>query len=350
MIKVINMINQYLNNNHFYHFQSQHNGNETNQINNVCNNCGKIGHSFYQCKLPIISYGIILFKKGTVNANSNSDAEKKDYEFLMIRRKDSFGYIDLIRGKYSPYHIEQVQGIINEMSLSEKEKILNHDFKYLWTSMWGSTCNSQYKNEEIHSAKKFEVLKNGFFITPSGNENDLDSLSFSDKSHKERNYVWSNEESIKGEKEKEKEKGRFITLKDFVNESTSEWKETEWEFPKGRRNQKEKDLECALREFEEETGISKQHICIIENILPFEETFIGTNYKSYKHKYFLAFIKEQDDLNNQPFVHFQPSEVSKMEWKTLDQCLESIRPYHLEKKQLIQNVYKVLKEYRLFII
>ena len=348
----MNIITQYLNNNHFYHFQSQHNGNETNQINNVCNNCGKIGHSFYQCKLPIISYGIILFKKGTVNANSNSDAEKKDYEFLMIRRKDSFGYIDLIRGKYSPYHIEQVQGIINEMSLSEKEKILNNDFKYLWSTMWGSISNSQYKNEEVYSAKKFEILKNGFYITPS--ENDFDSFSFPDNllkgSHEESRGFATEKNYVPSECEGEKQKGRFITLKDFVNESTSKWKETEWEFPKGRRNQKEKDLECALREFEEETGISKQHICIVENILPFEETFIGTNYKSYKHKYFLAFIKEQDDLNNQPFVHFQPSEVSKMEWKTLDQCLESIRPYHLEKKQLIQNVYKVLKEYRLFII
>ena len=27
-----------------------------------CSNCGKIGHLFYQCKLPITSYGIILFR------------------------------------------------------------------------------------------------------------------------------------------------------------------------------------------------------------------------------------------------------------------------------------------------
>lgn len=316
----MNNISQYLNNQSFYHY---HNGNENNQTNsNVCNNCGKPGHSFYQCKLPIISYGIILFK----NKDTIKTSKEKDYEFLMIRRKDSFGYIDLVRGKYSPYNIEQVQGIISEMSLLEKEKILNNDFKYLWNTMWGSTINSQYKNEEVHSAKKFEILKKGFFI------NEDESSDY------------------ESEGRKEKEKGKFITLADFVKESTTEWSETEWEFPKGRRNQKEKDLECALREFEEETGISKEYICIVENVLPFEETFIGTNYKSYKHKYFLAFIKEQDDLNNQPFIHFQPSEVSKMEWKTLDQCLESMRPYHLEKKQLIQNVYKVLKEYRLFII
>ena len=47
----------------------------------------------------------------------------------------------------------------------------------------------------------------------------------------------------------------LITLKDLIDKSTTRWEETEWEFPKGRRNFKEKDLECALREFEEETGI-----------------------------------------------------------------------------------------------
>jgi len=272
--------------------------------NNVCNNCGKQGHIFYQCKLPIISNGIILFK------NYKSEFIKNDYKFLMIRRKDSFGYIDLIRGKYSPFHLEQVQGIINEMSDLEKERILTMTFKELWTAMWGDTLNVQYKSEENNSAKKFEILKNGILI---------------------------------------QETGEMVTLIDLVKNSTTNWNETEWEFPKGRRNFKEKDLECALREFEEETGISKDHIYIIENLLPFEETFIGTNYKSYKHKYSLAFINEENDLNNQPFINFQPSEVSKMEWKTIDECVSSIRPYNLEKKNIIQNVYKVLQEYKLYL-
>ena len=300
--------NNHTNNNHNNHNNYNHtfsNQNSGQQITNqTCNNCGKLGHTFYQCKLPIISYGIILFKKVLIE-------DAADYQFLMIRRKDSFGYIDLIRGKYSPNNIEQVQGIVNEMSELEKDKILHFEFRELWKMMWGDTANSQYKNEEIHSAKKFETIKNGV-VHP--------------------------------------ETGIIVTLEDLVKQSTTGWKETEWEFPKGRRNNKEKDLECALREFEEETGISQNSVFIVENVLPFEETFIGTNYKSYKHKYFLAYIQEKDDLNNQPFVHFQPSEVSKMEWKTLEQCLESIRPYHLEKKQLIQNVYKVLKEYRLFIL
>jgi hypothetical protein len=78
--------------------------------------------------------------------------------------------------------------------------------------------------------------------------------------------------------------------------------------------------------------------------LPFEEIFIGSNHKSYKHKYFLAYIDESEDL----LSNFQVTEVSKLEWKTIDECLQSIRPYNLEKKKLISNIYKVLQEYRLY--
>jgi 8-oxo-dGTP pyrophosphatase MutT (NUDIX family) len=104
-------------------------------------------------------------------------------------------------------------------------------------------------------------------------------------------------------------------------------------------------LDCALREFEEETGISRRHIHVIKNVLPYEEMFLGSNHKSYKHKYFLGYITNEESVSLQ---HYQQSEVSKIEWKTLDECLASIRPYNLEKKQLISNINKVLQEYRIY--
>jgi len=263
-----------------------------NKNTNTCNNCGKQGHSFHQCKLPITSYGVIVFRSSGTGV-----------QFLMIRRKDSFGYIDFIRGKYSPYNIYQIQNIVNEMSISEKERILTEPFDALWKQMWGDVLNNQYKNEEQISCKKMELIRTGVIVN-----------------------------------------NELITLKDLIDKSTTRWEETEWEFPKGRRNFKEKDLECALREFEEETGILSSKINIVENVLPFEEIFIGTNHKSYKHKYFLSYMNETDEyLNN-----FQVTEVSKIEWKSLEQCLEAIRPYNLEKKELIININKVLQEYRLY--
>jgi 8-oxo-dGTP pyrophosphatase MutT (NUDIX family) len=262
--------------------------------NNICNNCGKQGHLFHQCKLPITSYGIIAFRYITNTP-----------EYLMIRRKDSFGYIDFVRGKYTPQNIEQVQNIFNEMSVSERQQILNNDFAYLWKEMWGEANNgTQFKSEEIISQKKFDLLKNGIIL----------------------------------------ENGEKITIVDIVNKCTTNWQETEWEFPKGRRNYQEKEIDCALREFEEETGIPINNLKVIENLLPFEEIFIGSNNKSYKHKYYIAFINKLIEPNN----NYQITEVSKLEWKTLELCLESIRPYHLEKRQLITNVDKMLQEYRVF--
>jgi 8-oxo-dGTP pyrophosphatase MutT (NUDIX family) len=263
---------------------------------NMCNNCGKHGHAFHQCKLPITSYGIILFR--------SSD---RGIEYLMIRRKDSYGYIDLIRGKYSSYNIEQIQKSVDEMSINEKERLKTESFSNLWKLMWGDNNLNQYKGEELASSKKFEIIMNGI---QSNNQNDFEK----------------------------------ITLLDIINNSKTEWIETEWEFPKGRRNFQEKDMECALREFEEETGYSSKNIKIVENLLPFEEIFIGSNHKSYKHKYFLAYMNDNIDI----LQNFQKTEVSKIEWKTIDECLESIRPYNLEKKKLITNINKLLQEYRLY--
>ncbi len=266
----------------------------------LCNNCGKQGHSFHQCKLPITSYGIILCRPSN-----------KGVQFLMIRRKDSFGYIDFIRGKYSPYNIEQLQHTINEMSVIEKKQIINEPFNKLWAMMWGNTSSeNQFRSEESISVKKFELITNGVYIN-----------------------------NVK------------YTLRDLVEKSDTAWTETEWEFPKGRRNPQERDLDCGLREFEEETGYSQNNIAIVENILPFEEIFIGSNHKSYKHKYFLAYMseyknQEKDDMVN--LQKYQKSEVSKLEWKTFDECLKSIRPYNLEKKKIITNINNLLQQYKLY--
>ena len=265
----------------------------------LCNNCGKQGHSFHQCKLPITSYGIILCRPSS-----------KGFQFLMIRRKDSFGYIDFIRGKYSPYNIEQLQHTINEMSVHEKQQIITEQFSTLWTNMWGNTSESQFRSEEAISIKKFDLITHGVYV------NDVK-----------------------------------YTLRDLVEKSNTAWTETEWEFPKGRRNPQERDLDCGLREFEEETGYSQDRVFIVENILPFEEIFIGSNHKSYKHKYFLAYMNEcknqdKDDVVN--LQKYQKTEVSKLAWKTYDECLKSIRPYNLEKKKIITNINHLLQQYKLY--
>ncbi len=261
-------------------------------VTTTCSNCGKIGHLFYQCKLPITSYGIILFRQNYT-----------DIEYLMIRRKDSFGYIDFIRGKYSLNNIFQIQKCIDEMSLQEKQRIVTLSFEQLWSELWGDNSVPLYRSEESSSSKKFESLKAGIMIG-----------------------------------------GQEISLQELVDKSTTTWNDQEWEFPKGRRNYKENDMECALREFEEETGMKRTDIQIVENIIPYEEYFIGSNFKSYKHKFYLA----HTDVTTMDMTKFQKTEVSKMQWMSLDTCLQHIRPYNLEKKTILSNINKMLKMYSFY--
>ena len=139
-------------------------------------------------------------------------------------------------------------------------------------------------------------------------------------------------------------KNDFYNLDSLIKECSYEWDEPEWGFPKGRRNYQEKDLSCALREFEEETGYCKLNLNIIQNLVPFEEIFTGSNYKSYKHKYFLANIKN----NIKPSFSFQTTEVSKIKWFSFNDCLKIIRPYNLEKIEIINRVNKLLNKYTLY--
>ena len=90
-----------------------------------------------------------------------------------------------------------------------------------------------------------------------------------------------------------------------------------------------------------ETGLNDSDIKIIKNILPYDEIFMGSNYKSYKHKYYLALINNKNvDLTN-----YQKSEVSNIKLATLEECIDLIRPYNLEKIEIIKKIDKMLNNY-----
>ena len=124
-----------------------------NKTINICNNCGKQGHSFHHCKLPITSIGLIVFHK--VNDS---------IKYLMIRRKDSLGYVDFMRGKYNLNNKTHLLNILNEMTNEEKYNILNKDFNSLWNTLWGDYVNNQYKNEKNSAYDKLRILKSGIII------------------------------------------------------------------------------------------------------------------------------------------------------------------------------------------
>lgn len=92
--------------------------------------------------------------------------------------------------------------------------------------------------------------------------------------------------------------------------------ETEWGFPKGRRNINETDLTCAIREFNEETSIPVKHIRIAKNINPIDEVFSGSNKVRYKHVYFIACYTNERHYKRtyNPNNKMQVREIKNAEW------------------------------------
>lgn len=241
-------------------------------------------------KQPITSVGIIPF---TINKHT------REVKYLMIQRKHSVGFVDFVRGKYVLHNKVQILSLLAVMTEAEHLRLVAEDFGSLWREMLGG-------NEDVVAREKLEHLRKGVMT----------------------NY-------------------NFYTLGDCIKEiSTTKWSQNDWGFPKGRKNFNESDLTCATREFVEETGVSDTLLSVITNIVPYEEIFTGSNFKSYKHKYYLGYIENGEQAVN--LAGFQKEEVGNMEWKTLSDALGSIRDYHVERKELLRNVDMVIRNLKLF--
>jgi len=269
--------------------------------NIFCGNCGKGGHTYRKCKFPITSCGIILYK------NNNLFKEKRDlngeilnnherYYFLLIRRKDTLGYVEFLRGKYDETSEEYLVKIFHTMTKGEIEKIRTKSFTQLWNDLWSHMNYKQYQTEFENSKLKFLNLRNNV----------------------------------------------YLNMEEIIKKSQTEFEEKEWGFPKGRRNIKETDYDCAGREFQEETGFKSEEYNILKNIKPVEEIFYGSNDIRYKHIYYIAECLSDKVLRVDPDNKFQVTEIGGIDWFTLNDSINKIRPYNKEKKDVLKKVHKLL--------
>lgn len=257
----------------------------THKESKLCINCNKYGHTCKHCHQPITSFGIINLKK----------IDGKLY-YLMICRKDTFNYVEFLRGRYETNDVEYLGSLLEGMTISERNLIVNNDFDFLWNKLWIKKSQERFNKEYYSSKKKFNFLKKNSYL------HDL-NLKVS--------FIWS---------------------------------EPEWGFPKGRRNLGESDRNCAVREFEEETGIKNGSYIILNDIRPVKEIFYGTNSNKYKHVYYVAVSKEDIVTSIDPNNFLQVSEISSIQWFTFEDCLRKIRHYNKEKIKMFTELNNFLKK------
>ena len=261
-----------------------------------CTNCGKIGHNYKNCKNPIISYGIMLFKY-----------ELNEFKLLLVQRKDSIAYIEFIRGKYSITNTGKLFNILENITKTELSNILNYEFDYLWNTLWSSNIDStslkKFEKEYSSSLKKFNFIKS---------------------------------------------KSNEINIYDILSVLHINYNETEWGIPKGRRNLDELDIEVANREFQEETNLTENDYILIPSLSPIRERFFGTNKLKYDHIYYIAIAKKNIEPRiNQNNIN-QIIEIKNIKWLNRENAIKCIRKYETEKKKIINIGFSIinrLKEY-----
>jgi 8-oxo-dGTP pyrophosphatase MutT (NUDIX family) len=278
----------------------------------TCTNCGILGHHFRTCTAPISSYGIIAFQvtrdwnqAECLSSNIlNSHIIPRDFvKFLLIQRRNSIGFIEIIRAKYKPYEvnyiIEQIEGTTRE----ERTMLLTMSFQELWKEIWGKDSeNKHYRNDYFQAKQKFEQITTGYYV-----------------------------------------QSKLITLKGLIESTPLLWTTPEWGFPKGRRNILESDQNCAVREFCEESGLTLKDFSILQGIEPIREIFYGNNNIHYQHTYYLACVQNPINVILQQQNESMIQEVGNIGWFSMEEALQRIRITNVEKRDILNRVGSILR-------
>lgn len=259
----------------------------------ACLNCGQYTHLAKNCYLPTNSYGAICYKK--IN---------NEIKYLLVKRKHSFNFIGFMKGSYNIYNVDNMIKMFSYMTQLEKYYIKTLDFNDLWSYTW--------KNY-VFDKNNFQKLKKNIYSK----------------------YL----QLIKGVNIIYNDKLQLINLDFILNNCSYLYNDTEWGFPKGKKNNNmfENDIQCALRELYEETKIDINNINIISE-KPINENFYGTDNKKYCCKYFLIELNENNNFILDVNDDLQISEISEICFLNKDEIIQKFRHYEFTHKQIIIKI------------
>jgi len=204
------------------------------------------------------SYGIILY----TNIND------KKY-FLIYQRRDSNSFINLLRNSHKLLD-DDIDILFNKLSSDEKNRLKTYSFQELWDDLFVNKQCWIYEKEKEKACNNFNLLKSkGFF------DKHLDNGISQD---------------------------------------------LEWAFPKGRIKSDESYIECAFREFNEETSF---------NLDKKDVLFIGKYYNMRIHNraarlYLCKSFKKHDIdyfyTKNMIRKKYISEETNDLKWITIDEA------------------------------
>ena len=243
---------------------------------------------FNRERRAITSYGLIVFTTDTHGV----------IRYLLMKRRDSISYIEFLKN-----HIKENEMVkyISLMTLQEKERCIkafeSGSMRDIWDDLWINHSCKTYKEE-------YEQCNSAFM---------------------------SNME-------------KFI---DVFRDSEIGLLENDYGFPKGRRFRNEMQVDCALREFKEETNMDTSVLRVFKT-KTYDETYIGTDNKLYKTVFYIAYctspleirIRSSESKIRKTFISDETDELS---WDTLEIAINKLNK---RKSDILSRVQAYILECR----
>jgi hypothetical protein len=188
---------------------------------------------------------------------------------MLVKKRITYAFSLFVHGHYNSRNNAEIMRLFDNMKVEEKLDILSMNFNQMWYRIWGhATISSAY----LSSKTKFESL----FLCD----------------------------------------GVTDKLQNMISRSTCRVVDV-WEIPKGRKKSRaEYDMNCAVREFFEETGISHNQYRILPNATRQHE-FVDREIR-YKNKYFIAVARENISPKINMRCRDQIGEVCDIRWVDIE--------------------------------
>ncbi len=209
-----------------------------------------------------ISCGVVCYR-------STLNGSQRRHEILLVKKRITYAFSVFVNGLYDPYNRENIMRVLNAMTVDEKLLVLSQDFGSMWKHVWLAL---EPKRAFIQCLRKFE---DAFMV---------------DGGERLKRLMWSTTSS-----------GQLM-----------------WEIPKGRKMYPEEmDLQCAVREFVEETGVSKSSFTIYPSLK--RKELYSDDGRLYETIYFGAAARGNFKLIISARDQDQMSEISDIRWVTLQE-------------------------------
>jgi 8-oxo-dGTP pyrophosphatase MutT (NUDIX family) len=247
-----------------------------------------------------------------------NESRNNRIEVLMIRKRYTHHYFSFLFGQYQKDDMERLQYLFDNMSTAEKVDILSMNFNRMWYRVW---LNNPYEEYNIKNTfNTYNKVNAGIY----------------------RNYTRYERYFSSCFKEADTVRNLVIGSQDS---------DPLWEVPKGGKEPDEPVLDCAIREFFEETGLKKEDTSLVfPSTNGVVREVIRDEYCTYENVFFVAALKNGNNVY--PSIDYssysQLTEVDKVKWISISD-IQAMDLNTENKTRLIKTFKRISSKFRSFV-